>query len=116
MAIDTLYYTPNGGIYMSNYGTQARKVKQGVFTILESIPETRNNDKLLMLTFWERYDDADLSQPFGDSFMAAKTPPESIRRARQQIQNTGLFLPTNESVLKTRRMLQQEATAYHATN
>lgn len=96
--------------------TRAKKVKENLLTLLEEVPETRNNDRLLMLKYWERFDGVNLTGPFQDQFTNAITNPESIRRGRQSIQSTGLFLPTDEEVLKNRRMLAEETRQHYAAN
>jgi hypothetical protein len=96
--------------------TRAKKVKENLLTLLEEHPDTRNDDRLLMLKYWERFDGVDLTGSFQDQFTSGITNPESIRRGRQSIQNAGLFLPTDEEVLKRRRMLAEETRQHYAAN
>ena len=104
-----------GLIIMSIYGESQRKVKERVYDLLERFESTRNNDKVLLLKYWELYDGLDMND-FAIAFVLGGTSPESITRARRSIQSTGLFPPTAESVLRKRRMLQEEARLHHAAN
>jgi hypothetical protein len=76
-------------------------------TILENYPDTRNSDKRLIWKFWEEEGLIDYGDAYGDfikecDFLKA-TSPESIRRARQKIQQLYPELgPTSELVRKRR--------------
>ena len=96
--------------------SRSRRVKQNVLHILEHHPETRNDDKLLMLKYWELFDELSFDETFPTVFAARATNPESIRRARQSIQESGLYLPTTEEIRKRRRILQEEMRQYYAQN
>jgi hypothetical protein len=74
--------------------------------ILAHYPEARNNDKLLMLLYWELADKISIPKEFRQAFLYRATPPETIRRARQKIQSEGSYLPRQE-VLEARRRKQQ---------
>lgn len=101
---------------MSTLAARAKKVRENVLTLLEEIPETRNDDKLLMVNYWQRFDEITFDENFATAFVSAATSPESIHRARRSIQSGGLFTPTDEEVLKNRRMLAEEARQYYAQN
>jgi len=64
--------------------------------ILFHFPETRNNDKLLMLKFWEMIDKIPIPQDFRLAFLKFATTPETITRARRLIQSRGDYLPRAE--------------------
>jgi hypothetical protein len=74
--------------------------------ILAHYPEARNNDKLLMLLYWELADKINIPKEFRQAFLYRATPPETIRRMRQKIQEQGDYLPRQE-VLEARRRKQQ---------
>jgi hypothetical protein len=74
--------------------------------ILAHFPEARNNDKLLMLLYWELADKITIPKEFRQAFLYKATPPETIRRMRQKIQEQGDYLPRQE-VLEARRRKQQ---------
>jgi len=82
------------------------RVETGIRYILAHYPEARNNDKLLMLLFWEIFDQIQIPKEFRQAFLYRATPPETIRRARQKIQSAGNYLPSPE-VLEARRRKQQ---------
>jgi hypothetical protein len=82
------------------------RVETGIRYILAHYPEARNNDKLLMLLFWEIFDKINIPKEFRQAFLHKATPPETIRRMRQKIQEQGDYLPRQE-VLEARRRKQQ---------
>jgi len=63
-----------------------------VANILDEVPDARNDDGLLALEYWCRYDglagvlDGDALRDFCDWFRAKATSYETIRRRRQEIQ------------------------------
>lgn len=101
---------------MTTYAQQARKIKENVLTLLEEVPETRNSDKLLFVTYWERFDSIAFNQAFPYRFLSEGTNPETISRARRSIQATGLYPPTEEAILTRRGLLREEAREFHAAN
>jgi len=74
--------------------------------ILAHYPEARNNDKLLMLLYWELVDKIQIPKEFRQAFLYKATHPETIRRMRQKIQEQGDYLPRQE-VLEKRRKRQE---------
>ena len=71
--------------------------------IMENYPETRGDDRLCMLRYWQVFDSLDvvLGAEGWEAFKAAFlkiTPPETIRRGRQEIQRirtgTGSLQPS----------------------
>ncbi|MEK5036203.1 hypothetical protein MKY96_32660 [Paenibacillus sp. FSL R7-0302] len=82
-----------------------RTVRQHVESILRDYPDTRSNDKLLTITYWKLIDRIDLGineEAFVAAFINSATMPESIRRARQLIQEEGLYLPDDATVANRR--------------
>lgn len=96
-----------------NYGDEQRLIKSNVLALLEAFEDTRNSDKFLLLKYWQVVDGINTTIGFGPQFLRQATSPESITRARRSIQSTGLFPPTDPTVLKKRRMLQEEARQHH---
>ncbi|RLG36791.1 MAG: hypothetical protein DRN91_07115 [Candidatus Alkanophagales archaeon] len=70
--------------------------------ILAHFPETRSNDKLLLLRYWEMVDKIKIPRAFWREFLRKATTPETITRARRRIQAEGEFLPRRE-VLERRQ-------------
>ena len=64
--------------------------------IMAHFPETRSNDKLLMLHYWELADKIRIPRTFWRDFMKKATPPETITRVRRKIQAEGDYLPREE--------------------
>jgi len=79
--------------------------------ILAHYPEARNNDKLLMLLYWELADKINIPKEFRQAFLYRATHPETIRRMRQKIQEQGDYLPRQEilELRQKRRKLFQKA-------
>jgi len=83
------------------------KTYDKIKNILENYPDTRNSDKKLIWKFWEIEGSLDFGDAYGEfikecEFLKA-TSPESIRRARQKIQQLHPELgPTSDQVRKRR--------------
>lgn len=82
-----------------------RTIRQSVEAILRDYPDTRDCDKLLTLKFWELVEQIPMDNmyDFKRGFIESETSLESIRRARQLVQEEGSYLPTKESVISRRR-------------
>ena len=74
--------------------------------LLAHYPDARSSDKLLMLLYWEIVDKIPIPKEFRTAFLRKATPPETIRRMRQKIQEQGDYLPSPE-VQEARRRKQQ---------
>lgn len=99
---------------MSSYAQRAREVREKVLTLLEDIPQTRDDDKLLMATYWNRFDGINFNEAFLPNFVNQATSPESISRARRDIQAKGLFPPITQEARTRRRVRAEEARQHHA--
>ncbi len=78
---------------------ELRKIKELVLAELEADSRCRNDDLWLLWKIWRKF--SPIYIPFEDF---QKLPSfESVRRCRQLCQAKGLFLPTDEMVLKRRR-------------
>jgi len=64
--------------------------------IMAHFPETRSNDKLLMLHYWELVDRIKIPREFWKAFLRRATTPETITRARRLIQASGDYQPREE--------------------
>ena len=64
--------------------------------IMAHFPETRSNDKLLMLFYWEMVDKIPMSREFKQAFLKRATTPETITRVRRRIQQEGDYQPREE--------------------
>ena len=82
--------------------TALERVRQ----ILSTVPEARNSDKLLMVTYWDNFDQVNIKNGkiSVDDFFSKATPAESLTRARRMIQSKGEFLPTDEAVIEQRKL------------
>lgn len=82
-----------------------------VLTILKKVPEARNSDNVLLLAYWNEYDDKIFQRVIdivGYHAVARLTPLDSIRRFRQKIQNVeGKYKPDPE-VMRGRLEKQAE--------
>lgn len=90
----------------SSYIKTLKHTKDKVTYVLEHYPETRNSDNLLCSTYWQIIDKVnDINGiPFA-------TGTEVIRRARQSLNEKGLFLATDPEVLRKRRQCAKEVRA-----
>ncbi len=93
--------------------SRVREVTPKVFEVLKEYPETRNNDKELVLRVYTKYYHVFL----GDSFhkvMRRKDLPsmESIRRARQRIQEYYPDFRAEEPIEQIRMAEQEDYIAY----
>ncbi len=93
---------------------RATQVKQGVERILNQYPETRDNDKVLMVRYWADIEGLVFDYSFPTRLITEGTSPESITRARRAIQQAGLYLPSTEATLR-RRQRQAEMREHFAT-
>lgn len=71
---------------------------------MKDFVETRNSDKALILKYWELIDKIpmDSMSNFKSAFLTDSTSTESIRRARQLVQEDGKYLPTDETIIARR--------------
>lgn len=76
-------------------------IRENVEIILAVDEDSRGNDKRLIMLYWKDIDGVDFSK-FESDFIEKATMPESIRRARQLIQEEGKYLPKDEIILKRR--------------
>lgn len=75
--------------------------------ILKAYPDTRGNDKLLILKVWEDYN-LILTPYQRQKFMSKELPStETIRRTRQKLQECGRYMPVKE-VQVARQQLAEE--------
>ena len=92
---------------------RVRQVTSQVEKILEEMPETRGDDRELILQVYARYYDVWLGDRFYKIMRKKYLPPfESIRRARQKIQAKRPDLRANEDVDAIRKMEELEYKAY----
>lgn len=92
---------------------RAKEVGKAVYSILERFPDTRGDDRQLMLRYWSEVDGLVFDFTFPQKFAEKGTSPESITRARRAIQAQGHFVPTAE-VVNRRRARQEELTVHFA--
>jgi hypothetical protein len=92
-----------GGIMVEKKEKRLTQIREKVRMILADHPETRENDQLLTVMYLE-----EMGINGWDKWMdAAKRQSiclETIRRSRQVIQASGQYLPSDEAVIKRRRL------------
>lgn len=86
--------------------------KQEVYSILEKIPETRNNDMILYYEYcinhWVR--DVQMYKVFQDAeFRKSKkiSPFETVSRARRELQNDFIHLRSDEKIEQARKAREE---------
>lgn len=92
--------------------------KQEVYSILEKIPETRNNDMILYYEYcvnhWVR--DVEMYKVFKDSeFRKSKkiAPFESVSRARRELQNDFVSLRSDKKIEQARKAREEIFENYY---
>ena len=88
------------------------KIRDKVRAILKADPESRNDDKRLVLKYLERYYCVKLPSEAEQAFL--KVSPKSIINERQCIQNIERkYLPTNASVRRKREAMRKAVREAH---
>lgn len=73
----------------------AKTIREKVERIMREYPQTRNDDNLLIVKYWQDHCGLTAEQAkFIFHFMKESTPVDSITRARRLIQEEGQLLPT----------------------
>lgn len=85
------------------------RVKDKVARVLSQKPETRDNDKLLMLYVWQ-IEGLHLSDSQLEKFKNASSP-ESIRRMRQKMQEEGQYRASEAVEQKRYELYEQTRNA-----
>ncbi|MCD6235699.1 MAG: hypothetical protein J7J94_01725 [Thaumarchaeota archaeon] len=93
----------------ANIAEKLKTVKERVEYLLEHYPEARNDDFYLYILYIRHFE-PELSRyidyvPF--NIIKRSTRFESVRRARQKIQEEGHYLPTDPKILRKRRKLAE---------
>ena len=93
--------------------SRVREVTPKVFEILKKYPETRDNDKELLLKVYTKYYHVFLADPFYKVMRRKDLPSmESIRRARQRIQEYYPDFRAKEPVESIRIAEQEDYIEY----
>jgi hypothetical protein len=77
------------------------QIKTQVRDLLEDHPAARNNDTILICKWLEQQS---ITTVRGIEINADMIHFESLTRARRLIQSSGEFLPTDETIIKRRRL------------
>jgi hypothetical protein len=75
-----------------------------VFFILREFPQSRENDGMLLCHWLQMFKGIGTYQGLFALARENKFNFESVRRCRQKIQAAGFFLPSDEVILKRRRL------------
>jgi len=89
-------------------------VKERVEKLLEEIPGLRNNDELLVWTYWEVYETSGNLQSINrEQYINFLMNADTIKRCRRIIQNDeNRYLPNSEEVRKHRKIKQYKWELY----
>lgn len=98
--------------------TELKKIKDMVATILEQMPATRSNDRLLVSTVYRLYYGVTPEDTFFQIMRRVDLPSqESITRARRKLQETmPLVYGANGKTRKLRAELEEEYRKEYAKN
>jgi len=92
--------------------SRVREVTPRVLDILKKYPETRSDDRKLFIRVYQSYG-ADIAAPFNEVVTNPKLPSfESMRRARQKIQNYCEDLRADDPVESIRIAEQEDYIEY----
>jgi len=99
-------YLEEGNLYNKKLAS-LKVAEEKVAWLLQRYPKLRNNDKLLVFYYWKYVNVVNFNL-LNDNMIDSLTSSETIRRVRQKIQNEyRMFLPTDEIVIKRRRICQE---------
>jgi hypothetical protein len=94
-----------------------KTIKENVKTILQEVPESRNNDRVLFMYYWALFDEVDFECFSFDTVldqMRFCTPPSAIQRVRQILQHEmGEFTATDVKVKTFRERKEQVMRLKH---
>lgn len=84
--------------------TNNKTIRQNVEAILRDMPMSRDDDKILIITYWNVIDGIVDKEGMVDPYniFDKATTPESITRARRLVQAEGKYLPTDPTVAARR--------------
>lgn len=89
--------------------------KRMVRKVLKEHLRARNSDLWLLFTIWTQEQGIDIKVP--ENAVNDLILPETIRRVRQQIQNTeGKYLPTDPQVMYSRKIKEEVLRRYYSNN
>jgi len=87
---------------------ELRSIKERVEWLLKNYPETRNDDRYLIILYMRFFTPMRKYLSFVPYRVIKELPSfESIRRARQLIQEKGKYLPTDPNVMRRRGRLME---------
>lgn len=89
------------------------KLQEKIEHCLEKYPDTRNSDILLTRSVWHEFHNSSIFIHNGRPAVYAEDlmdlPREDhVKRLRARLNSKGKYLPTNEGVLKKRRLLEKQ--------
>jgi len=107
-----MFYEDDEGLSNSEKALleRLRTVKERVEYLLEKYPNARNSDLYLIILYLRKFTELGKYIKYIPYEVIRKYDGvmESIRRARQKIQEEGRYLPTDPNVLKRRRRLAEK--------
>lgn len=85
-----------------------KTIKEKVIYVLSHYPGTRNSDLKLIANYMSIFHDIKTLREWAIAADDVRVTPETIRRTRQALNNKGLYLPTEHSVLVKRQLLRKD--------
>lgn len=85
-------------------------VENKTLDILKDNPRARNDDRVLFAMYMEKHHNISTFEEYVKDYTAPTI--ESIRRIRQKVQAKGIYIPTENHIIKRRRKLQAEYSEY----
>lgn len=90
-----------------DFAYSVRNIKRLVKRALEVFPETRNKDKVLLMKIWEAQG-LDLTEKQVEHFLLYCSTPETVTRARREMQAMFPELQASTSVKQARLFNQKQ--------
>jgi len=73
-----------------------KTTKSRVMLLMEKVPKTRKNYKLLLLLYWQVFDGIQFPKEIISQILKEATQPETISRSKRK--NSNLLLDSNEII------------------
>ena len=85
---------------------ELKTAEQRVAYLVQKVPATRNNYKLLLLLYWQVFDGVDIPKEVVNAILDKGTEPESIGRLKRKA--VEVKVDTSELIVKLKEILSKD--------
>jgi hypothetical protein len=85
---------------------ELKTTEQRVAYLIKKVPATRINYKLLLLLYWQVFDEIDIPKEVINTILEKGTEPESISRLKRKA--IGMKVDTSEIIERLKKVLDEE--------